>query len=70
MPWTGEHRRAADRSGLRDPGDMTDAEWALVQPMIRAAKRGHEVLNGRFYVLSAGCQRQAMRKDLPPKSTA
>jgi hypothetical protein len=28
--WTPEHRRAAERSGLRYPGDLTDAEWAIV----------------------------------------
>ena len=40
MTWTAEHRRAADRRGLRYPSDMTDAEWALVQPMIRPARCG------------------------------
>jgi transposase len=29
-----------------------------------------EVLNAVFYVLSTGCQWQALPKDLPPKSTA
>jgi transposase len=28
-----------------------------------------EVLNAVFYVLSTGCQWQALPKDLPPKST-
>jgi transposase len=77
MAWTAEHRRTADRRGLRYPCDMTDAEWALVMPMIRPAKRGgrrrtvdvREVLNAIFYVLSTGCQWQALPKDLPPKST-
>jgi transposase len=77
MAWTVEHRRAADRRGLRYPSDMTDDEWALVAPLIRPAKRGgrprtvdvREVLNGVFYVLSTGCQWQALPKDLPPKST-
>jgi len=40
MAWTAEHRRAADRRGLRYPSDLTDAEWAVVGPMIRPAKRG------------------------------
>ena len=64
--------------GLRYPSDLTDAEWALVEPMIPPAKRGgrrrevnvREVLNAVFYVLSTGCQWQALPKDLPPKSTA
>jgi len=77
MAWTVEHRRAANRRGLRYPSDLTDAEWELVKPLIRPAKRGgrprtvevREVLNAIFYVLSAGCQRSALPKDLPPKST-
>ena len=32
--WKPEHRLAADRSGLRYPSDLTDAEWAIVAPMI------------------------------------
>ena len=51
--WKPEHRRAAERRGLRYPSDLTDAEWALVEPMIPPAKRGgrrREVLH-RFVVL-------------------
>jgi transposase len=75
--WTVDHRRTADRKGLRYPSDLTDAEWALVAPLIPPAKHGgrkrsvdvREVLNGIFYVLSTGCQWPALPKDLPPKST-
>ena len=74
--WTPEHRRAANRKGLRYPNDLTD-EWALVAPMIPPARYGgrkrsvnvREVLNGIFYVLWTGCQWKALPKDLPPKST-
>ncbi len=38
--WKPEHRRAADRRGLRYDSDLTDGEWALVEPVIRPAKRG------------------------------
>ena len=76
--WTPDHRRAADRRGLRYASDLSDAEWALVEPLIPPAKRGgrprdvnlREVLNAIFYVLSTGCQWHALPKDLPPKSTA
>ena len=76
--WKPEHRRAADRQGLRYPSDLTDAEWTLLASMIPPAKRGgrprdvdvREVLNAIFYVLSTGCQWKALPKDLPPKSTA
>ena len=75
--WKPEHRRAAERCGMRYPSDLTDAEWALVEPMIPPTKRGgrkrsvdvREVLNGIFYILSTGCQWNALPKDLPPKST-
>jgi len=75
--WTEDHRRAADRRGLRYPSDLTDVEWELVRPFIRPAKRGgrprtvdvREVLNAIFYVLSTGCQWNAIPSDLPPRST-
>src|SRR3954468_24668550 len=38
--WKPEHRATADRRGLRYESDLTDAEWALVAPLIRPAKRG------------------------------
>ena len=77
--WKPEHRRAAERRGcgLRYPSDLSDAEWALVAPLIPPAKHGgrkrsvdvREVLNAIFYVLSTGCQWNALPSDLPPKST-
>ena len=75
--WQPEHRRAAQRKGLRYPSDMTDEEWALASPLIGAAKRGgrkrtvdvREVLNAIFYILWTGCQWKALPGDLPAKST-
>jgi hypothetical protein len=31
--------RCVIRRGLRYPSDLTDAEWALIEPMIPPAKR-------------------------------
>ena len=75
--WTTSNRGTYERRGLRYPSDLTNAEWAIVAPMIPPAKRGgrprtvnvREVLNGIFYVLSTGCQWRAVPKDLPPQST-
>src|SRR3954470_5915000 len=75
--WTVEQRQTHDRSGLRYPSELTDAEWALVEPFIPPARRGgrrrtvdvREVLNGIFYILATGCQWRALPKDLPPRST-
>ena len=75
--WTRETRPRYNRDKLRYPSDLTDDEWALVAPLIPAAKRGgrrrsvdvREVANGLMYVLSTGCQWRYVPKDLPPKST-
>jgi len=75
--WTNENRSLYDRSTLRYPGDLTDEEWALIEPLIPPAKRGggkrtavmREVVNGVMYILSTGCQWRALPKDLPPRST-
>ena len=75
--WSKENRARYDRSRLRYPSDLTDAEWAHVEPLIPPAKRGgnrrhvevREVVNGLMYVLSTGCQWRAIPKDLPPRST-
>jgi transposase len=47
--------------GAADPPG--EAWWASAHGDVR------EVLNAVFYVLSTGCQWQALPKDLPPKST-
>jgi len=75
--WTAENRARYDRSKLRYPSDLTDAEWELARREIPLAKRGgnkrtvdeREVLNGLMYVLGTGCQWRAIPKDLPPRST-
>jgi transposase len=75
--WTNENRGRYDRSQLRYPSDLTDAEWALIEPEIPPAKPGgnkrtvniREVVNGVMYILSTGCQWRAIPKDLPPRST-
>jgi transposase len=75
--WTPENRGRYDRSKLRYPSDLTEAEWALVAPLIPPAKRGgnkrtvdvREIVNGIMYVLGTGCQWAALPTDLPPRST-
>jgi transposase len=75
--WTAKNRGRYDRGKLRYPSDLTDDEWALVEPLIPPARRGgnkrhvdvREVMNGIMYVLSTGCQWRAIPKDLPPRST-
>ena len=62
--WTDENRAKYNRDKLRYPSDVTDEEWAHVEPIIPPAKRGgrkreanmREMLNGVMYVLSTGSQ--------------
>ncbi len=61
----------------RYPSDLTDAEWAVLEPLLPKPKgtgrpRKHplrEILNGIFYVLRSGCSWRMLPKDLPPWQT-
>jgi transposase len=52
--WTNANRAGYDRGHLRYLSDLTDTEWASVEPLIPLAKRGgnkrtvdiREVVNG------------------------
>jgi len=76
--WTAKNRGRYDRSALRYPSDLTDDEWALVEPLIPPARRGgnkrhvdeREVMNGIMYILSTGCQWRAIQPDCAPSSIA
>ena len=75
--WTAKNRPRYNRDRLRYASDLTDEEWALVEPLIPPGKRGggkrrvamREVVNGVMYILSTGCQWRSLPKDLPPYST-
>jgi transposase len=75
--WTVENRAKYNRDHLRYPSDLTDAEWALIEPLIPPAKPGgnkrtvdvRAVVNGVMYILSTGCGWRYIPKDLPPRST-
>ena len=68
--WTAENRPHYDRSKLRYPSDLTDAEWSLIAPLIPPAKRGgnkrtvdeRAVVQGLLYILSSGCQWRAIAR--------
>jgi putative transposase len=56
------------------PTDLTDKEWAFIEPYVPAAKRGgrpaqyskREILNGIFYILRGGCAWRLLPHDFPP----
>ena len=75
--WTAENRPRYNRDKLRYPSDLSEEEWALIEPFIPPGKRGggkrtvvmRNVVDGVMYILSTGCQWRAIPKDLPPRST-
>jgi putative transposase len=62
---------------LRYETDLTDAEWALIEPLMprpRPCGRPRawplrEIVNAIFYVLRGGIAWRLIPKDLPPRTT-
>jgi putative transposase len=60
------------------PTDITDAQWAIIAPLLPPAKHGgrprtvnlREVVNTILYLNRTGCQWDMLPHDLQPKSTA
>jgi putative transposase len=60
------------------PSDMTDTEWAILEPSIPLPNPGgrqrevdmREILNSVFYILRSGCAWRMMPHDLPPWQTS
>ena len=72
--WTVKNRGRYDRSALRYPSDLTDDEWALVEPLIPPAKRGDnkrhvDVRDGTLdrihHALYVECREQGEREASP-----
>ena len=59
------------------PSDITDAQWALIEPHIPPVHPGgrprktdvRDVLDAILYILRTGCQWRYLPVDFPPKST-
>jgi len=58
------------------PSDVTDMQWALIQPRIPVYPGGRprttdlrDVVDAVLYVLRTGCQWRYLPQDFPPKST-
>ncbi|WP_244470461.1 IS5 family transposase [Microvirga vignae] len=75
--WTPATRRQYSRDELRYDTDLTDAEWALIEPLLpEPHARGRpwlwparEILNAIFYVLRGGIAWRLLTADSPPRST-
>jgi transposase len=61
----------------RYPSDLTDEQWALIEPLIPKPRPGgrprktpvREVADAIFYLLRTGCQWRFLPQDFPAKST-
>lgn len=58
------------------PPDLTDQQWAIVEPLIPVNRVGRprevdmrEVVNAIFYLNRSGCQWDMLPHDLLPKSS-
>jgi len=59
------------------PSDLTDAQWAILEPLVPASKHGgrprtvdmREIINTILYLNRTGCQWDMLPHDLLPKST-
>lgn len=76
MAWTEITRAKYRRDGLRYASDLTDAEWAVIGPLVPRSRLGrpprHDrrvILDAILYIAQTGCQWRALPKDCPPRST-
>ena len=77
MAWTEITRPKYRRDGLRYASDMTDEEWALIEPLLPPpCARGRpretamrEVVNAIFYIAQSGCHWRMLPRDVPPFTT-
>ena len=75
--WTDITRAKHARKGLRYSSDLTDAEWAVIEPRLpersglgRPPKWSRRtIVNGMLYVLRSGLPWRMLPKDFPPVST-
>src|SRR5271163_1951203 len=75
--WTEITRRKYEREGQRYASDLSDAEWALIEPHLPSVKRLgrpretelRAVLDAILYIARTGCQWRMLPKDFPPFTT-
>ena len=75
--WTEITRQKYEREAQRYASDLTDAEWALIEPHMPAAKRLgrpratelRAVLDAILYIARTSCQWRMLPKDFPPFTT-
>jgi len=75
--WNPTTRAQHSRAGLRYGSDLTDAEWAILEPLLPppcpcGRKRKwplRQIINAIFYILRAGCAWEMLPESFPPPTT-
>ena len=76
--WTETTRGIYERKGARYATDLTDDEWAILEPLLpaQANRRGRprhvrlrEVVNALLYIVRAGCPWRFLPREFPPFTT-
>ncbi len=70
-------RRQHARAGVKYASDLTDAEWALLAPLMPPPKTTgrprrtdlRDVFDAILYIATTGCQWRMLPNDFPPVST-
>ena len=77
MAWTELTRHQHDRKSDKYASDMSDAEWALIAPLMPPPKTTgrprttclRDVFDAILYIATTGCQWRMLPNDFPPVST-
>ena len=77
MAWTEITRKDYERRGGRYASDMTDREWALIEPLMPSRKSTgrprttdlRDVTDAILYMAATGCQWAMIPNAFPPSST-
>ena len=75
--WTPMTRQQHSRGHLRYGSDLTDAEWAIIAPLLPPVRNTgrprrwpmRELMNAIFYVLRSGCPWRMVPANFAPSST-
>jgi transposase len=66
--WTDQQRKAHKPRDGRYPSDLSDEEWAIIEPMIPPARTGGRKRETDVREVT-GCQWRQLPKDFPPHTT-
>jgi len=77
MAWTELTRRQHERVGGKYASDLTDAEWAVMAPLMPPRRMTgrprttqlRDVFDAILYIATTGCQWRMLPNDFPPLST-